>query len=353
MRMNPIAIVGVASILPGSTNIAGFWKHVIEKRDLIGEVPATHWRIEDYYDPDPSAPDKTYCKRGAFLPAVRFDYMKYGIPPANLSSTDTSQLLGLMVAEAALHDATRGRFPAVDRERISVILGNTGASELFADMAARTRRPRWEEALRRHGLHAAEVQQISREIAALTVPWTEASFPGLLGNVVAGRIANRLDLHGTNCVVDAACASSLAALSMGIAELVLDAADMVLVGGIDTMNDPMMFMCFSETPALSPSGDCRPFSDEADGTILGEGLAMIALRRLEDAERDGNPIYAVIRGVGTSSDGKSKSVYAPVHQGQARALRRARSGAPTLRRDMRPTRSSWSRRTARRPAPGI
>src|SRR4029077_8871547 len=98
---------------------------------------------------------------------------------------------------------------------------------------------------------------------------------------------------------------------------------LVLAGGVDTLNDIFMYMCFSKTPALSPSGDCRPFSDKADGTMLGEGLGMVALKRLADAERDGDRIYAVIRGIGASSDGRSKRGYAPVPQGPAKALRRA------------------------------
>ena len=153
--------------------------------------------------------------------------------------------------------------------------------------------------------------------------WTESTFPGLLGNVVAGRIANRLDLGGTNCVTDAACASSFSALSMGVNELYLGDSDVVIAGGVDTMNDIFMYMCFSKTPALSPSEDIRPFSDQADGTMLGEGIGMVALKRLDDAERDGNHIYCVINGVGSSSDGRSKSVYAPVSAGQARALTNA------------------------------
>ena len=96
-------------------------------------------------------------------------------------------------------------------------------------------------------------------------------------------------------------------------------SDLVITGGVDTMNDIFMYMCFSKTPALSATGDCRPFSDKADGTILGEGIGMVALKRLEDAERDGDRIYAVLRGIGASSDGQAKSVYAPVPEGQAKA----------------------------------
>ncbi len=155
------------------------------------------------------------------------------------------------------------------------------------------------------------------------MPWQEDSFPGLLSNVVAGRIANRLDLHGTNCTVDAACASSLAAVSAAVNELALGKADLVVTGGVDVTNNPLMYVCFSKTPALSPTGDARPFSEDADGTLLGEGLAMLGLRRLDAAERDGDRIYAVIRGLGTSSDGRGGAIYAPMAAGQVRALRRA------------------------------
>src|SRR4030095_14642838 len=147
-------------------------------------------------------------------------------------------------------------------------------------------RPVWVKALRESGLPEEEVQAACDRIAQHYKPWRENKFPGLLGNVVAGRIANRLDLGGTNCVTDAACASTFSALSMGVNELHLGASDLVVCGGVDTMNDIFMYMCFSKTPALSASGDCRPFSDKADGTMLGEGFGMVALKRLSDAERD-------------------------------------------------------------------
>ena len=122
---------------------------------------------------------------------------------------------------------------------------------------------------------------------------------------MAGRIANRLDLGGTNCVTDAACASAFSAISMAINELYLGDSDIVIAGGADTMSDILMHMCFSKTPALSKSGDVRPFSDQADGTLLGEGIALFAFKRLH-AERDGDKIYGVLKGLGSSSDGRSK-----------------------------------------------
>jgi acyl transferase domain-containing protein/acyl carrier protein len=322
-----IAVVGVSALFPGSSDVRGFWRSIVEGQNQIKEVPPQHWLIEDYYDPNPAAPDKTYGKTGAFLGQVPFDALGYGVPPNVVQQTDTSQLLGLIVAQQVLEDAAGGDFQHLDKSRISVILGATGATELVVHLGSRLQRPIWLNALRANGVPEDEAQAICDRIADSYVPWTEASFPGLLGNVVAGRIANKFDLGGTNCVVDAACASSLSALAMGLGELYLRQSDMVIVGGVDTLNDILMYMCFSKTPALSATGDCRPFSDQADGTILGEGLGMLALRRLEDAERDGDPIYAVIRGIGSSSDGAGTAVYAPKSSGQAHALRRAYAAA--------------------------
>jgi acyl transferase domain-containing protein len=326
-EMVPIAVVGVSALFPGSADARGFWADILAGRDLVTDVPSTHWLVEDYYDPEPSALDKTYCKRGAFLSPVDFDPMEFGIPPSNMPSTDTSQILALIVAQKVLEDASQGQFAAMDRERISVVLGVTSGQQLLNSMVSRLQRPIWIKALRESGIAETEAQTICDRITKNYVPWHESTFPGLLGNVVAGRIANRFDLRGTNAVTDAACASSMAAVSMGINELQLGQSDLVITGGVDTMNDIFMYMCFSKTPALSPTGDCRPFSDAADGTLLGEGLSMIALKRLGDAERDGDRIYAVIRGIGASSDGRSKSVYAPLPEGQSRALRRTYESA--------------------------
>ena len=323
----PLAVVGVSALFPSSVGADGFWRNILSGRDLITDVPPKRWLIEDHYDPDPRTPDKTYCKRGAFLDDVEFDPVEFGVPPSAIPATDTCQLLALMVAKEVLDDALRGQFREIDRERASVILGVTSGQELFLEVASRLQAPVWTKALRECGIPEDKVREIRARIAASYVPWQENTFPGLLGNVVAGRIANRFNLGGTNCVTDAACASSLSALSMAAAELQLGRSDLVITGGADTFNDVSMFVCFSKTPALSPTGDCRPFSDHADGTVLGEGLAMVALRRLEDAERDGSPVYAVIRGIGSSSDGRSKSIYAPLPEGQARAMRRAYEAA--------------------------
>ncbi|MFN3910411.1 beta-ketoacyl synthase N-terminal-like domain-containing protein [Hyphomonas sp.] len=321
--LEPIAVVGMGAIFPGRGDTTGFWRDIFEGRDLLSDTPSTHWLLEDYYDPDPTKPDRTYGRRGGFLSPVAFDPLAFGIPPAQLQSTDSAQLLALVAAKMTLDDAERDSGGKIDRSRTSVVLGVASATELTAHMAGRLQRPAWVNALRQSGFAEGEVQEIAARIESHYAEWKESTFPGLLGNVIAGRIANRLDLGGCNYVTDAACASSLSALHIAMHELRAGDSDMVLTGGVDALNDILMFMCFSKTPALSPTGDCRPFSNNSDGTMLGEGIGMLALRRLDDAERDGNTIHAVIRGIGGGSDGKGTAIYTPLPSGQARALRRA------------------------------
>jgi polyketide-type polyunsaturated fatty acid synthase PfaA len=322
----PIAVVGVSALMPGSADADGFWRTVVQGRDLVTDVPRTHWLVADHYDPDPAAPDKTYAYRGSFLDPVEFDPLAHGLPPSALPATDTSQPLTLLAAQQLVDDIARYGPPTHDPDRVSVILG-TGALELMTTMASRMQRPVWAKAMREAGLPADEADAICGRIAEHYVPWQEATLPGLLGNVVAGRVANRFDFHGSNFITDAACAGSLAAVSSAVNELRLRQADMVVTGGVDTLNDALWFTCFSKTPALSPTGDCRPFSADSDGMVLGEGIALFALKRLVDAERDGDAVYAVIRGLGTSSDGRGTAVYAPLPEGQVRALRRAYQAA--------------------------
>ncbi|HTU89854.1 MAG TPA: acyltransferase domain-containing protein, partial [Gemmataceae bacterium] len=153
--------------------------------------------------------------------------------------------------------------------------------------------------------------------------WSEDSFPGFLGNVIAGRIAHAFDLHGPNFTVDAACAASLAALFTAVELLRSASADLMIVGGADGTNNPFGFMSFAKTHALSPRGQSRAFDADGDGIALGEGVAVVVLKRFADAVHDGDKIHAVIKGVGASSDGKNRSLTAPHPAGQMRAVQRA------------------------------
>lgn len=323
LQETPIAIIGQSAVFAKAANLEEYWNNILDKVDGITEVPDSRWDIDAYYDPDPEAKDKTYCRRGGFIPDIDFNPLEFGLPPNLLEVTDSSQLLGLVVARDALEDAGYGTDREFDRTRTGVVLGIAGGQKLITDLSARLQYPVWREVLESSGLSEEDTTKIIEKIKLAYAPWNENAFPGLLGNVIAGRIANRLDLGGMNTVVDAACASSLAAVKTAVSELVEGRADMMITGGVDTDNSPFTFMCFSKTPAFSPSGEIRPFDENADGMLIGEGLGMMVLKRLEDAERDGDEIYAVIRGIGSSSDGKFKSIYAPRPSGQSLALRRA------------------------------
>ncbi|MCL6755304.1 acyltransferase domain-containing protein [Nostoc sp. CCCryo 231-06] len=324
LQHNPIAIVGMASLLPKARNLREYWQNIVNKIDCITDVPSTHWSVEDYYDPNPrTTEDKTYCKRGGFLPEVDFNPMEFGIPPSILEVTDVSQLLSLVVAKEAMEDAGYGEKREFSRETVGVILGVAMAKQLGMPLSARLEYPIWEKVLKSSGLSDEDTKKIVDKIKSAYVKWDENAFPGMLANVVAGRIANRLNFGGMNCVVDAACASSFGALKMAISELVEHRSDMMLTGGVDTDNTIMAYISFSKTPAVSPSENVKPFDAKSDGMMLGEGIGMIVLKRLEDAERDSDKIYAVIKGIGTSSDGRYKSIYAPRKEGQVKALERA------------------------------
>ncbi|MDA3648383.1 acyltransferase domain-containing protein [Saccharopolyspora indica] len=324
---NPIAIVGMAGLFPMARNYREFWQNVVDGADCTEEVPESRWRLEDYYDADPSAPDKTYSNRGGFVPDVDFSPLEWGLPPKQLDLTSTMQLLSLGVARDVLRDSGAVGAQWYDAATTGCVLGTTGPVPLTHPLAARLSTPVLKEVVRSCGLTTEDAEQIAAKYAEAFTPWEESTFPGLLANVVAGRVANRLGLGGMNSTVDAACAASLSAIRVAIAELVDGRADMMITGGVDTENSIFGFMCFSKTQALSRSSRISPFSDAADGTLLGEGVGMLALRRLSDAERDGNRVYAVIRGLGSSSDGRSNSIYAPLAKGQRLALDRAYADA--------------------------
>lgn len=309
-----VAIVGVGCLLPHASNPRVLWSNILNKADAIVEIPAARFDVTRYYDADRRARDKIYSKWGGFLGEIPFDPLKYGIPPAALPSIDPFQLLTLEVVHQALGDAGYSDRP-FNRERTSVILGASGG---VGDLGFR------------YGIRAGlptYLDTVTEETLAQLPEWTEDSFAGVLLNVAAGRVANRLDLGGLNFTVDAACASSLAAVYVAARELEAGASDMVIVGGIDTVNSPFGYLCFSSAQALSPSGRCRTFDETADGIVISEGLVALVLKRVADAERDGDRIYAVIRGVAGSSDGRGKGLTAPRPEGQMRVLQRAYEAA--------------------------
>ncbi len=305
-----IAIIGMSALMPGANDPEVYWRNILNKTNSIQEIPPHRWDWRIYYDPNRATPDKFNSRWGGFLDEIAFDPLRYGIPPNSLKATEPIQLLALETTRRALEDAgyENGGF---DRERTAVFFGvGSGMGELAQKMVTRCEMPR-------------TTVSVDPEVWDRLPEWSGRSMPGVLSNIVSGRVANRFDLGGTNYVVDAACASSLAALEQAVRQLEAGDCEMALAGGADAMQSPFAYMGFSKTHALSPKGTSRPFDEKADGIVLSEAVGVLVLKRLADAERDGDRVYAVIKGIGSSSDGRSVSMTAPATTGQMRAMRRA------------------------------
>ncbi|MFI6357042.1 SDR family oxidoreductase [Streptomyces sp. NPDC050743] len=301
-----IAIVGMACMFPGAPDLAAFWSTIVTGRDAVTEVPPERWDPAVHH-----AAGSTASRWGGFLPRIPFDPLRYGIPPASLGSIEPVQLLSLEAARRALEDAGYGeRGRAFDRARTSVVFGAEAGSDLSNAVTLRAVLPSY---------YGTVPDGLDGQLPRLT----EDSFPGMLANVISGRIANRLDLGGANFTVDAACASSLAALDVACKELVSGTSDLVLCGGADLHNGINDYVLFSSVHALSPTGRSRAFDAAADGIALGEGVACLVLKRLADAEHAGDRIYGVVKGLGSASDGRSLGLTAPRPEGQRAALERA------------------------------
>jgi len=326
-----IAIVGISCVLPDAPDAGTFWKNVTAGRYSISEVDPARWDPTLYYDPDPSAPDKTYSTIGGWVREAPWDPLgwKLPIPPRVNDAMDEAQRWAVSCTRAALLD---WGWPAkqYDPDRTAVILGNAMAGEKHYQTALRIALPEYVRALEAtpswSGLPSAAREALQRELAAQvdrTLPRvTEDTMPGELANCMAGRVANLFNFHGPNFVTDAACASAMAAISAAIAGLLDRDFDLVVTGGIDRNMGAATYVKFCKIGALSATGT-RPYGDGADGFVMGEGAALFLLKRLADAERDGDRIYAVIRGIGGSSDGKGKGITAPNPAGQLIAIRHA------------------------------
>lgn len=308
-----IAIIGMGGFFPLAPNITQYWSNIVNKVNAIREIPKERWDFTPLFAADRQAPDRIYAKWGTFMDDIPFDPIQYGMPPKMIPSVEPLHLMALESVRHAIRDAGYENRP-FDRERTAVTMGISGAGDLAQLYGFRTMLPMF---------FADQADDIVKHFQGLLPEWTEDTFPGILMNVAAGRIANRFDFGGMNTLVDGACASSLAALYSAVKELEAGSCDMAVASGADCMQNPFTYMCFSKTHALSPRGMCNSLDSKADGIVIGESVASVVLKRLADAERDGDRIYAVIKGMGASSDGKDRSLTAPGIKGQIRALRRA------------------------------
>ncbi|MFD5793957.1 beta-ketoacyl synthase N-terminal-like domain-containing protein [Streptomyces diastatochromogenes] len=326
----PVAVVGMAVLLPGAAGLDAYWRNLRDGVDAIGDVPDGRWDA-GYYHPgsaaEPAVADRIYCRRGGFVDGLaEVEVTRYGIMPASVPGTEPDQLIALEVAAAALADAGgTDRLP--ERDRIGVALGRGGyltPGLVRLDQRVRTAG----QLVRTLGellpeLSSAQLDRVREAFTERLGPDSPESAIGLVPNLAASRIANRLDLRGPAYTVDAACASSLVAVDQAVTELTTGRCDLMLAGGVHHCHDITLWSVFSQLRALSPTQRIRPFHRDADGILIGEGTGVVVLKRLADAERDGDRVYAVIRGTGVASDGRTAGLVSPDPGGQTRAVRQA------------------------------
>jgi enediyne polyketide synthase len=325
---HPIAVVGMGCHYPGANQLSELWENILARRCQFRQFPDQRLPLSEYYDPDPATPDKTYGTRGAFIDGFQFDWINRRVPKKTVDGTDIVHWLALEIADKALEDAGYRR-DTVPTQKTGVILGNSLTGEHTRSNVMRLRWPYVRRALRA----AAEVKGLSGTIVeelletmekfykSVFPPITEDTLAGGLSNTIAGRICNFFNFDGGGYTVDGACSSSLIAVVTAANALSNGDLDMALAGGIDISLDTFELIGFAKTGALTAQ-DMRVYDRRASGFIPGEGAGFVVLKRLADAQADGDYIYALLDGWALSSDGKG-GITAPSKVGQSKALLRA------------------------------
>ncbi|MCK6502404.1 polyketide synthase dehydratase domain-containing protein [Myxococcota bacterium] len=328
----PVAIVGMACVFPGAPDLDAYWHNLREGVDAITTVPPARWDPV-YFDPDSAAADRFYCRRGGFVDGlVEVDALGFGIMPVAARGAEPDQLAALQLASRALADAGYGERGdrALPADRTGVILGRgnyIGAGMTRLEQHVRTAE-QLVSALRDlvPGIDDKRLSQVKAEFQSRLSAYGPDTAIGLVPNLTASRIANRLDLGGPAYTVDAACASALLAVEQAMTGLQSGRLDLCLAGGVHLSHDVAFWSVFTQLGALSRGQQIRPFDRRADGLLIGEGLGLLVLKRLADARRDDDRIYAVLHGAGVASDGRGATIMTPSLGGQRLALERAWSG---------------------------
>ena len=296
----PIAIVGMGVRFPGgSSSPDRYWQLLTEGREALRDVPRDRWQLEDYYDANPDMPGKMYARTGGFLDEAlsEFDARFFGISPREAESLDPQQRLLLETSWEALEHA-----------------GIAPTSLAGSDAGVFV------------GIGTADVASLSQRFSDMNVfdPYAGAG-PGYC--VASGRLSFFLGVHGPNIAIDTACSSSLVSVLLAIQSLRTRSCSLAIAGGVNAMISPFttVFMC--NLRALSQAGRCATFDDSADGYTRGEGCGMVVLKRLSDAERDGDTIHAIIRGGAYNHDGRSAGLTVPNGMAQRAVLRSALADA--------------------------
>ncbi|NMO14585.1 KR domain-containing protein [Pyxidicoccus fallax] len=296
-----IAIVGVSGRYPGARNVREFWRVLAEGRDCITEIPKDRWDHSRYFAPDREKPYGTYSKWGGFLDDVdKFDALFFNISPREAELLDPQERLFLETAWGALEDA--------GYTRVGMRRGGIRSEEVGVFVGVM-----WSN----YQLYGAEDARLGRGPLPVSAHWS-----------IANRVSYFFDLQGPSMAVDTACSSSLTALHLACESLRTGDCRLAIAGGVNLSTHPYKYLALSQGRFVSSDGRCRSFGAGGDGYVPGEGVGAVVLRTLEDAERDGDHIYAVIKGTAINHGGHANGFTVPNPNAQAALIRRAleRSG---------------------------
>lgn len=329
MKKTDVAVIGLSCVFPGAQDADTFWQNIVNKVDSTQLAPAD--RIDPVHFSDSTNPvDRFYCQRGGFISDYEFNPTAFGILPLAVEGTEPDHLLTLDLVQKALEDA--GIFKKnISLEKTGIIIGKgnyTGPGATRAIEIVRTGEQissLLKELLPE--ISSADIEKVKHAFQERKGRFAADTAMGLIPNLVASLVANRFNLGGAAFTVDAACASALLAVDHAVQELQRGRSDIMIAGGVHTGQNAAFWSIFAQLGALSHQQKIKPFSNDADGLLIGEGCGFVVLKRLEDAVRDQDKIYAVIKGIGVSSDGNGTSVMSPSVKGQLKALQQAWTNA--------------------------
>jgi acyl transferase domain-containing protein/acyl-CoA synthetase (AMP-forming)/AMP-acid ligase II len=322
-----IAIIGIACRIPGANTLDEFWDILIKGRSMIGEVPTDRWSTHDYFNSDSKLAHCSYSKWGAFIERpYDFDPLFFGISPREAQVMDPQQRLFLEVAWESLQQSGYGG--EFRTREIGIFVGaeqnhygeNFMAYQRYQALHNRLVEASWFADL---PLDARETMLHTLRDVMHPAELTSDAIAGNSMNEIAARISHWLDLRGPSLVVNTACSSSLVALHLACESLRSGESAMAIAGGVYLTGNDTPFVLLSRVGALSPTGQCNPFDQRANGMVLGEGVSSVVLKALKNAIRDGDYIHGIVKGSAINNDGHSNGIIAPNPRGQADVMRKA------------------------------
>jgi len=276
-----IAIIGMSARFPGAANLNEFWQNLVTGSNQIVEIPENRWNLSDFYDANPQAVNKSYSKWGGFLTGIdEFDPLFFNISPKEAELMCPEQRILLQESWKAFEDAGYGD-KQLDGKNCGIFIGNSNNNEY------------------------------KRMLKEAQIPADAYELIGNTSSILAARISYLLNLQGVNIVIDTACSSSLVAIHLACESLRNGTSELALAGGITVFTDSDSYILSSKAGMLSPEGKCKTFDDTADGFVPGEGTGLVVLKPLTTAIKDGDRIYATIKGSGCNQDGKTNGITAP------------------------------------------